>query len=182
MVMNLPISQDRYEDFVKTVEALLEESQEDKRILSQALKRKDSEIEEKMELISCLKGEKPGELEVTEGHREEDSLSLDMQMDGSFSVHEMRLKEKFDEVGRIKSHIQFYSRKLTSLEEKASKIVSLGDMTVEILKKHIERLNHELRLRDEIIAELKLKETGKGLVAREITEESGEPEAGQPGE
>ncbi len=181
-----------YEDFVKTIEALLEESQEDHKILRRELERKETEIEEKIELISCLRGEtrptaKEPELEeesvdsaadIVEVIDEPENIEPEPMDDGSYIELENKLSERMQEIGELKSHVKFYSEKLTNLEEKASKIASLGDMTVEVLKKHIERLYEELRLREEIIAELKSKENGNAIRPKELKESR----AGQPSE
>lgn len=177
-------SEEGYEDFVKTVEALLQESREDEKILTQALKRKEEEIAEKLELINCLKGVKTQESrkenpqENTQVNKEPDNSSWDNKY---FAEIESKLASKLDEINEIKSHILFYSDKLTSLEEKATKIASLSDMTVEILKKHIEKLNEELRIREEIISELRLKEVD-GRLTSKLSDKTKKPQAGQPTE
>lgn len=185
-------SENGQEDFVKTVEALLKESREDQRVLEQELEKKQAEIQEKIELISCLTGE-PRQFPVVQ---EKSGAAAGEEPDGDQSVAdtakefeakelfgdlEARISERVREVDELKSHIQFYSGKLNNLEQKASRIASLGDMTVEVLKRHIEKLNDELKQKDAIIAELQ-KENGDVFGSKKISGKVKNLRAGQPSE
>lgn len=190
--MNSLLNENEHEDFVKTVEALLKESREDQRILMQELEKKQAEIQEKMELISCLSGEPlPMSAAGDESAEADDqnpagdhpapptpAESVPKEL---FQDLEVRVSERVKEVDELKSHIQFYSGKLAGLEQKASKIASLGDMTVEVLKKHIEKLNAELKQKDEIIAELK-KGNGDVFGSKKLSSKVKNLQAGQPSE
>lgn len=104
------------------MEALLEESREDRRILELELQKKKAEIEEKEELIRYLRGEKPRKKVVEEeksGNYEEATAKL-----------EAKLREKIGQLGEIESNIRYYSDKLSNIEEKANRIASLGDKTI----------------------------------------------------
>lgn len=162
-------------DFLRTVEALLEESEDDRTALELELRRKEAEIEEKQELISCLKGEKPRKKK----NKEKTSIS---NSEKTIKEIEMKLNEKIGELGEIQSNIQYYSNKISNIEEKAAKIASLGDKAVIVLKKQIEKLNRELRLREEVISELRVKEDIHKIVNKELSNKIKKSSVGESGE
>lgn len=162
------------EDFLRTVEALLQESEEDRRILELELRRKEAEIEEKEELISYLKGERPKKKAAEEGRP--------LNPGSAVTEIETKLNEKIGELGKIQSNIQYYSDKLSDIEEKATKIASLGDKTITVLRKQIEKLNSELKLKEEIISEYRLKGDIYKIVNKELSNKIRKSTAGNPGE
>jgi hypothetical protein len=85
-------------------------------------------------------------------------------------------------LGKIQSNIQYYSDKLSDIEEKATKIASLGDKTITVLRKQIEKLNSELKLKEEIISEYRLKGDIYKIVNKELSNKIRKSTAGNPGE
>jgi hypothetical protein len=149
-------------NLLKTVEVLLEESEGDRRSLMMELRKKEVEIQEKLDLISYLKGEKTP-------HR------IDNEVDPSTSILERKITEieevlgsKIGELGQVKANVEGYDKKISAIEEKANRIVSLGDKAAEVLKKRINSMNKEIISREDIISELKLRENIQKVVNKEL--------------
>lgn len=150
-------------NLLKTVEALLEESEGDRHSLMVEIRKKEAEIQEKLDLISYLKDEKTPQ-------------RIDNKVDSGTLILERKIAEiervlesRIGELGQVKANVEDYDRRISVIEEKANKIASLGDKAAEVLKKRIKGLNNEIISREEIISELKLRENIQKAVNKELS-------------
>lgn len=159
-----PLSRGETKDrnLLETVKALLEESEDDRRSITLELRKKEAEIQEKLELISYLKGEKTPQIAST---GDPDSAVLERKI----TEIDETLRHKIGELGQVKANVENYDKRITDIEIKADKIASFGDKALEVLKNKISSLNKEIISREEIISELKFRRNVQKAVNKELS-------------